>query len=73
MSLYLKIIFFLAVLITVSYRLITAMDTEVNNKGVMNSIKENFSGSTYEQGCSGSAKMTPSNFLLKDNSCSMLH
>lgn len=60
-------------MISVSYRLITAMDTEENNKGVMNSIKENFSGSFEETVYSGSTKMTPSIFLLKDNSCSMLY
>ena len=77
MKLYLKILFMLAVMFIVTYRIIVAMDTEKADKKIMDSIRENFSGSipgkSDESGYKEIRYTTPSNFMLKDNSCSMLY
>lgn len=77
MTLYLKILFMLAVMFILTYRFIVAMDTEKIDKTIKESIKENFSGSipgkSEEAGYKGTRNMTPSNFMMKDNSCSMLY
>jgi len=77
MKLYLRIIFILVVLFIVTFRIIVAMNTEKIDKTIRESIKENFSGSipgkSEEAGYKGTRNMTPSNFLMKDNSCSMLY
>ena len=77
MKLYLKILFMLVVLLVVTYRIIVAMDTERADKTITESIRENFSGSIpgklEETGYKGTRNMTPSNFMVNDNSCSMLY
>ncbi|MBK6773319.1 MAG: hypothetical protein IPG78_14580 [Ignavibacteria bacterium] len=77
MKLYLRIIFILVVLFIVTFRIIVAMNTEKIDKTIRESIKENFSGSipgkSEEAGYKGTRNMTPSNFMMKDNSCSMLY
>ena len=77
MKLYFKILYMLAVLFIVTYRIVIAMDTEKAGKTMKESIKENFSGSipgkSDESGYKEIRYTTPSNFMLKDNSCSMLY
>lgn len=77
MKMYLKILFMLAVMFIVTYRIIVAMDTERADKTITESIRENFSGSipgkSEEAGYNATRNMTPSNFMMKDNSCSMLY
>lgn len=77
MKLYLKILFMLALLFILTYRIIVAMNTDKIDKGIKDSMRENFSGSIPGKSEGAGYKVTRnmilSNFMMKDNSFSMLY
>lgn len=77
MKLYLKILFMLALLFILTYRIIVAMNTDKIDKGIKDSMRENFSGNIPGKSEGAGYKVTRnmilSNFMMKDNSFSMLY
>lgn len=72
----LKIIFVLAILFIVTYKVIVAMDLKEKEDTVYNKTKEGYSVSipdkTEDIGYIGTSKMTMSSHGMFDNSCSIL-
>ena len=72
-----KIIFVLALIFIITYKVIVAMDNKGSEDSGNNKVKENFSvtipDKTDDIGYIGKSKMTMSSHGMFDNSCMMLH
>ena len=72
-----KIIFVLALIFIITYKVIVAMDNKGSEDSVNNKVKENFSvtipDKTEDIGYIGTSKMSISSNGMFDNSCMMLH
>lgn len=73
---YLKILILLTILITITYKILFASDTEIDSKSNINEGNKNIPGSfkikSEETGYIGISKLTTTSFGMYNNSCSIL-
>lgn len=74
---YLKIFVLLAILLTLTYKILSAAVAEIDSKSKKYELKESIPGGvkikSEETGYIGVSKLTTTTFGMYDNSCSMLH